>query len=172
MSRQRENGYDIRPARAGDFPAVVGLSKLWAAEGCTTGYPGLKEGDELLGSWLDGGYFLVAEHEELIIAYAAGAVKEHTLFKPEGERFLHIHEVFVHLDHREKGSWRPAGRGVAVEVESGGDQALHGGVEQRGLVAHLPVLRALWLRDVLHSDVHLAVSPEDCTLIADRICRP
>ncbi len=101
--RQRDNGYDIRPARAGDFPAVVGLSKLWSAEGCTTGYPGLKEGDERLGSWLDGGYFLVGEHEEVVIAYAAGAVKKHTLFKPEGEWFLHIHEVFVHLDHRDRG---------------------------------------------------------------------
>ena len=172
MSRQRENGYDIRPARAGDFPAVVGLSKLWAAEGCTTGYPGLKEGDELLGSWLDGGYFLVAEHEELIIAYAAGAVKEHTLFKPEGRTIPAYSRGLRSPRPPRTGSWRPAGRGVAVEVESGGDQALHGGVEQRGLVAHLPVLRALWLRDVLHSDVHLAVSPEDCTLIADRICRP
>ena len=57
----------------------------------------------MLGFWLDGGYFLVGEHEEVVIAYAAGAVKEHTLFKPEGERFLHIHEVFVHLDHRERG---------------------------------------------------------------------
>ena len=97
------NGYEIRPARSGDFPAVVDLSQLWADEGCTTGYPALAEGDERLQSWLDAGYSFVGEHEEVVIAYAAGVVQEHALFQPEGERFFHIHEVFVHLNHREKG---------------------------------------------------------------------
>ena len=30
-------------------------------------------------------------------------VGKNAIFKPEGERFLDVHEVFVHVDHREKG---------------------------------------------------------------------
>lgn len=97
--------YQVRPARPDDVHAVVGLSKLWAEEGCTTGYVALKEDDKHLQSWFDGGYFFVDEHEGVVIAYAAGVVKvgKDAIFKPEGERFLDIHEVFVHVDHREKG---------------------------------------------------------------------
>ena len=54
-------GYQVRPARTDDTHAVVGLSKLWAEEGCTTGYVALKD-DEHLQSWLDGGYFFVGGH--------------------------------------------------------------------------------------------------------------
>ena len=98
-------GYQIMQARTDDVPAVVGLSKLWAEEGCTIGYVALVEGDKHLQSWLDGGYFLVGKHEGVVIAYAAGVVKvgKYSIFKPEGERYLHVHEVFVHADHREKG---------------------------------------------------------------------
>lgn len=97
--------YQVRPARTDDTHAIVGLSKLWAEEGCTTGYVALKEDDEHLQSWFDGGYFFVGEHEDVVIAYAAGVVKvgKNAIFKPEGERFLDVHEVFVHVDHREKG---------------------------------------------------------------------
>ena len=99
------SGYKVRPTGTDDVVSVIGLSKLWAEEGCTTGYVALMVGDEHLQSWLDGGYFLVGEHEGVVIAYAAGVVKvgKHSIFKPEGERYLHVHEVFVHADHREKG---------------------------------------------------------------------
>ena len=98
-------GYQVRPARTDDVHAVVGLSKLWAEEGCTTGYVALMEGDERLQSWFDGGYFFVGEHEDVVIAYAAGVGKvgKNAIFKPEGERFLDVHEIFVHVDHRENG---------------------------------------------------------------------
>ena len=54
---------------------------------------------------LDSGYFFVGEHKGVVIAYASGVVKvgKYSIFKPEGERYLHVHEVFVHADHREKG---------------------------------------------------------------------
>ena len=96
--------YQVRPAITDDTHAIVRLSKLWAEEGCTTGYVALKEGDKHLQSWFDGGYFFVGEHEGVVIAYAAGVVKvgKNAIFKSEGERFLDIHEVFVHVDHREK----------------------------------------------------------------------
>ena len=96
--------YQVRRARPDDTHAIVSLAKLWAAEGCTTGYVALKEDDEHLQSWFDGGYFFVGEHEGVVIAYAAGVVKvgKNAIFKPEGERFLDIHEVFVRVDHREK----------------------------------------------------------------------
>ena len=98
-------GYRVRPARTDDVHSVMGLSKLWAEEGCTTGYVALMEGDKRLQSWLDGGYFFVGEHEDVVIAYAAGVEKvgKNAIFKPEGERFLDVHEIFVHVDHRENG---------------------------------------------------------------------
>lgn len=98
-------GYLVRPAGTDDVRAVVGLSKLWADEGCTIGYVPLMEGDKHLQSWLDGGYYFVGEHEGAVIAYAAGVVKvgKNAIFEPEGERYLDVHEVFVHIDHREKG---------------------------------------------------------------------
>ncbi len=97
--------YQIRQAKTDDVRAVVGLSKLWADEGCTIGYVALMEGDKHLRSWLDGGYFFVGEHEGAVIAYAAGVLKvgKNAVFRPHGERFLDVHEVFVHVDHREKG---------------------------------------------------------------------
>ena len=98
-------GYLVRPAGTDDVRAVVGLSKLWADEGCTIGYVALMEGDKHLRSWLDGGYYFVGEHEGAVIAYVAGVVKvgKNAIFEPEGERYLDVHEVFVHIDHREKG---------------------------------------------------------------------
>ena len=97
--------YQIRQARTDDVRSVVGLSKLWAEEGCTIGYAALMEEDKHLRSWLDGGYFFVGEHEGAVIAYAAGVLKfgKNAVFRPHGERFLDVHEVFVHGDHREKG---------------------------------------------------------------------
>ena len=98
-------GYQVRPAITDDVPSVVDLSRLWADEGCTIGYIALTEGDKHLQSWLDGGYFLVGEREGVVIAYAAGVVKigKFSIFKPEGERFLDVHEVFVQVNHRKNG---------------------------------------------------------------------
>ncbi len=98
-------GYKVRLARTGDVRAVVDLSKLWADEGCTVGYVALMEGDKHVQTWLDGGYFFVCEHSGVVIAYAAGVVKigKNAIFEPDGERYLDVHEVFVHIDHREKG---------------------------------------------------------------------
>ena len=97
--------YQIRQARTDDVRAVVGLSKLWADEGCTIGYAALMEEDKHMRSWLDGGYFFVGEAECRVIAYAAGVVKvgKNAIFEPDGARYLDVHEVFVHGDHREKG---------------------------------------------------------------------
>ncbi|MCE2439000.1 MAG: GNAT family N-acetyltransferase [Candidatus Latescibacteria bacterium] len=99
-------GSQVRPATTDDVRAVVELSRLWAEEGCTIGYVALMEGGKHLRSWLDGGYFFVCEHEGVVIAYAAGVVKvgKYAIFEPEGERYLDVHEVFVHIDHREKGA--------------------------------------------------------------------
>lgn len=97
--------YRVRPAKTDDVRAVVDLSKFWADEGCTIGYVALMEGDKHLQSWLDGGYFFVGEHEGAVIAYAAGVLKvgKNAILEPEGERYLDVHEVYVHIDHRDKG---------------------------------------------------------------------
>ena len=85
----------IRPARDGDIPSVIRLSQIWAKEGCTPGYSGFAEGDGRLKSWLEGGYFFVCEIDDAVIAYTGGIVKlgKNAVFKPEGERFLHVHRA-------------------------------------------------------------------------------
>lgn len=98
-------GYQVRPARIDDIHSVVSLSQFWHKEGCTAGNVALTENDASLQTWLDSGFFFVSEFEGVVIAYAAGVVKlgKNAVFKPEGERFLHVHQIFVHVDHREKG---------------------------------------------------------------------
>lgn len=95
--------YQFRPAGKSDAQAVLHLSRLWAEEGCTAGYIPCKA--EHLESWLEGGYFFVAEFNGDVIAYAAGVEKlgKGAIFKPEGERYLNVDEVFVHADHRDRG---------------------------------------------------------------------
>lgn len=95
--------HHVRPAEARDLQAVQILSRLWAEEGCTDGYVACTA--EHLQPWLDGGYFLVGEFQGEVVAYAAGVVKlgKGYIFKPEGEQYLNVDEVFVHADHRDKG---------------------------------------------------------------------
>lgn len=114
--------YQIRQARTDDVRAVVGLSKLWADEGCTIGYAALMEEDKHMRSWLDGGYFFVGEAECRVIAYAAGVVKvgKNAIFEPDGERYLDVHEVFVHGDHREKGVGDSLMEALLLRAESEG----------------------------------------------------
>ena len=97
------DAFQVRPARESDVQAVLDLSRLWAEEGCTTGYVACTV--EHLQSWLDGGYFFVGEFQGEVVAYAAGVVKlgKGYIFKPEGEQYLNVDEVFVHADHRDKG---------------------------------------------------------------------
>lgn len=79
------------------------MSRLWAEEGCTTGY--IPCTAEHLQPWLDGGFFFVAQYDGEVIAYAAGIEKlgKGAIYKPEGEQYLNVDEVFVHADHRDKG---------------------------------------------------------------------
>ncbi len=95
--------YHVRLAEPRDLKAVQDLSRLWAEEGCTTGYVPCDA--EHLQSWLKGGYFFVAECEGVVIAFAAGIEKlgKGAIFQPEGEQYLNVDEVFVHADHRDKG---------------------------------------------------------------------
>lgn len=115
-------GYRVRPARTDDVHSVMGLAQLWAEEGCTTGYVALMEDDKHLQYWLDGGYFFVGEHEDVVIAYAAGVVKvgKNAIFKSEGERFLDVHEAFVHIDHRENGVGARLVEALLSRAESAG----------------------------------------------------
>ena len=114
--------YQIRPATAGDLGAVVALSQAWAAEGCTPGYPALSADDERLQSWLDGGYFYVGTCQGAVIAFALGVVKlgKNAVFKPEGERFLHLLSVFVDIDHREQGVGDRRGGDLLAKAEAAG----------------------------------------------------
>ena len=95
--------YQVRLAEARDVQSVLYLSWLWAEEGCTTGYVPCTA--EHLKPWLKGGYFFVAEFEGDVIAYAAGIEKlgKGAIYKPEGEQYLNVDEVFVHADHRSGG---------------------------------------------------------------------
>ena len=92
--------YRIRPANESDVQSVLDLSRLWAEEGCTTSYVPCTA--QHLQLWLDGGCFFVAEIEDATIAYAAGVVKlgKGAIYRPEGEQYLNVDEVFVHADHR------------------------------------------------------------------------
>lgn len=96
-------GYYVRQASSDDVQSVIDLSRQWAEEGCTDGYVACTA--EHLQPWLDGGYFYVAEIQVEVVAYAAGIVKlgKGYIFKPEGEQYLNVDEVFVHADHRDKG---------------------------------------------------------------------
>lgn len=98
-----DTGYYVRPASLNDMHSVIGLSQHWADEGCTDGYVACTV--EHLQPWLDGGYFLVGEFRGEVVAYAAGVVKlgRGYIFKPEGEQYLNVDEVFVHAEHRDKG---------------------------------------------------------------------
>lgn len=110
----------IREARAGDASAVLELSRLWAEEGCTTGYVPCTP--EHLKSWFAGGYFVVAEMQDNVIAYAAGIVKlgKGAIFKPEGEQYLNVDEVFVHADHRDMGIGTRLVEALLEHAESNG----------------------------------------------------
>ena len=94
--------YQVRPAGKSDAHAVLHLSRLWAGEGCTTGYVACS--DEHILTWLEGGYFLVAEFKDDVIAYAAGVEKlgKGAIYKPEGEQYLNVDEIFVRADHRDR----------------------------------------------------------------------
>ena len=96
-------GYCVRPASIDDVQTAINLSRLWADEGCTDGYVACRV--EHLQSWLEGGFFFVGELQSEVVAYAAGVVKlgKGYIFRPEGEQYLNVDEVFVHADHREKG---------------------------------------------------------------------
>ena len=112
--------YHLRPAEARDIQAVQDLSRLWAEEGCTTGYVPCSA--EHLENWLDGGYFFVAELEGEVVAYAAGTEKlgKGAIFKPEGEQYLNVDEVFVHVEHRDMGVGTQLMRAILCRAESRG----------------------------------------------------
>src|SRR5690606_38617626 len=96
--------YQVRPAERDDAPSLRHLSALWAEEGCTRGYPAFGEGDDRPDKWFDSGYLWVAAWDGTVVGYVAGVVKTgygHG-FKPEGERYLEIQELFVHPDHRRR----------------------------------------------------------------------
>ncbi len=97
------DAFEIRQAGSSDVHDVLVLSRLWVEEGCTDGYVACTA--EHLQPWLDGGYFFVGELQGEVVAYAAGVVKlgKGYIFKPEGEQYLNVDEVYVHADHRDKG---------------------------------------------------------------------
>ena len=94
--------YQVRAAAKSDAQAVLELSRLWAEEGCTTGYVPCKA--EHLKPWLEGGCFFVAEFCGDVTAYAAGVAKlgKGAIYKPEGEQYLNVDEIFVRADHRDR----------------------------------------------------------------------
>lgn len=100
--------YQIRPAEKDDVESLRRLSALWAKEGCTRGYPAFGEGDDRPGKWFKSGYLWVAEEDGAVIGYVAGVINtgRGPVFKPEGEPYLHIHELYVHPDHRRCGAGR------------------------------------------------------------------
>ena len=102
-TRSDTEPYQVRPAGKSDAQAVLRLSRLWAEEGCTDGYVACTL--EHFQQWLDGGCFFVGEFQGEVVAYAAGVVKlgKGYLFKPEGEQYLNVDEVYAHADHRDKG---------------------------------------------------------------------
>ncbi len=113
-------GYSIRPAAYSDVHSVLELSRLWADEGCMTGYVACAA--EHLQPWLDGGYFFACNFQNDIIAYAAGVVKlgKGAVFQPEGERYLNVDEVFVHAGRRGRGVGMQLMQALLDKAEAGG----------------------------------------------------
>ena len=114
------NIYEVRQAGSSDVHEVLILSRHWAEEGCTDGYVACTA--EHFQSWLDGGYFLVGESQGEVVAYAAGVVRlgKGYIFKPEGEHYLNVDEVFVHADHRDKGLGTRLVQVLLDQAEAGG----------------------------------------------------
>jgi GNAT superfamily N-acetyltransferase len=121
--------YHIRRAERHDTESLQRLSSLWAAEGCTRGYQAFGKGDDRPGKWFDSGYLWVAEQDGLVVGFVAGVAMSGSgpVFKPEGERFLHIHELYVEPSHRRHG----VGRRLVDAIL---DQAMAAGIH-RSIVA-------------------------------------
>lgn len=115
-------GYIVREGTAADVPSVVRLAQMWAEEGCTAGYCGLTHHGEPVDSWLKGGYFFVAEYGGAVVGFVAGVLKtaEYAVFRPGGERFLHVHEIYIHPDHRYKGVGNRLMKRILYKAEANG----------------------------------------------------
>lgn len=95
----------IRACTEADLDAVLQLQRAWADEAITYGYaPGTREA--LLP--LLGPYFLVAEDEATVVAFACGIVvtgdhHDVSAVIPAGRPYLNVDEIYVAREHRDQG---------------------------------------------------------------------
>lgn len=130
----------IRPAGPEDMPALLALSRVWAAEGITYGYsPTDKEAFAGYRCW-------VAEADGEVVGYAGGeadTARRNIEIQQAGERYFELEELYVCPACRGRG----VGRLLLARVE---EDARREGLAQLMLNAanrdHAPLLR-FYLRE-------------------------
>ena len=130
----------IRPAGPEDMPALLALSRAWAAEGITYGYsPTDKEAFAGYRCW-------VAEADGEVVGYAGGeadTARRNIEIQQAGERYFELEELYVCPACRGRG----VGRLLLARVE---EDARREGLAQLMLNAanrdHAPLLR-FYLRE-------------------------
>ena len=99
--------YVVRPAQAGDIPAVIRLTELWSTEPSTTGHYQVNFPEALQRAL--GSYFWVAEQDGQVVGFVIGrrngdaATDLHYQVLQTGEDHLSLHQLYVHPDHRNRG---------------------------------------------------------------------
>lgn len=135
-----DNAIKIRPAKPEDMPALLALSREWAAEGITYGYsPTSREAFAGYRCW-------VAEADGEVVGYAGGEVdtaRRNIEIQQAGERYFELEELYVYPACRGRG----VGRLLLARVE---EDARREGLAQLMLNAasrdHAPLLR-FYLRE-------------------------
>lgn len=130
----------IRPAGPEDMPALLALSRAWAAEGITYGYsPTDREAFAGYRCW-------VAEADGEVVGYAGGeadTARRNIEIQQAGERYFELEELYVCPACRGRG----VGRLLLARVE---EDARREGLAQLMLNAanrdHAPLLR-FYLRE-------------------------
>ena len=130
----------IRPAGPEDMPALLALSRAWAAEGITYGYsPTDREAFAGYRCW-------VAEADGEVVGYAGGeadTARRNIEIQQAGERYFELEELYVCPAWRGRG----VGRLLLARVE---EDARREGLAQLMLNAanrdHAPLLR-FYLRE-------------------------
>jgi ribosomal protein S18 acetylase RimI-like enzyme len=109
----------IRPCIEKDIPLVVDLQQQWRIENITHGFvPATKE--DLLERLNN--LFFVAEDTDNDIGFVYGTIhtSDGLAVIPKGEKYIEIDDIYVHLEHRDKGVGQELIDAILTEAKSRG----------------------------------------------------